>query len=147
MEPVLRAQHLTKIFHHKGQEDFTAVKDISFDLLPGECLGIIGESGSGKSTVANMLTRLTDVTEGTIILQDKDITRLKGTALRETYRKLQMVFQTPGESFDPRRTLGDGIAESMVNAGIKQDEAKNARKSYSCAVGFRRNLQRGIPIR
>lgn len=145
MEPVLRAQHLTKIFHHKGQEDFTAVKDISFDLLPGECLGIIGESGSGKSTVANMLTRLTDVTEGTIILQDKDITRLKGTALRETYRKLQMVFQTPGESFDPRRTLGDGIAESMVNAGIKQDEAKKRTKELLVRCGLPEEFAKRYP--
>ena len=92
MEPILRAEHLTKTFRRKGQEDITAVNDVSFELMPGECLGIIGESGSGKSTVAHLLTRLTEVTEGSICLHDKDITRQKGAALRETYRKIQMVF-------------------------------------------------------
>ena len=66
MEPILRAEHLTKTFRRKGQEDVIAVNDVSFELMPGECLGIIGESGSGKSTVANLLTRLTEVTEGSI---------------------------------------------------------------------------------
>ena len=62
MEPLLMAENLTKVYKRTGQADFTAVDHISFALQPGECLGIIGESGSGKSTVAGMITRLTDAT-------------------------------------------------------------------------------------
>lgn len=122
MDSVLRVEHLTKIFRRKGLPDVVAVKDVSFEMMPGECLGIIGESGSGKSTLAHMITRLTDVTEGSIFLEGIEITHLKGEALRRIYRKIQMVFQTPVESFDPRRTLGSGIAESMINAGMKKEE-------------------------
>ena len=118
MEPILKVENLTKVFRSSGRPDFTAVDHISFELFPGECLGIIGESGSGKSTVANLVTRLTDITEGRVMLDGQDITNLNGRALRDAYRKLQMVFQTPMESFDPRRTLGDGVGESLRNRGM-----------------------------
>ncbi|MEI3088509.1 MAG: dipeptide/oligopeptide/nickel ABC transporter ATP-binding protein [Oscillospiraceae bacterium] len=91
---------------------------MSFDLLPGECLGIIGESGSGKTTAVNLITRLLDATEGKIFLDGEDITLKTGKSLRMIYRKMQMVFQTPTDSFDPRRTLGDGIGESLRNSGM-----------------------------
>ena len=124
MEPVLMVENLTKVYKRTGQPDFTAVDHISFALQPGECLGIIGESGSGKSTVAGMITRLTDATDGKILLDGQDITSLKGKALRDIYRKMQMVFQTPTESFDPRRRLGDGVGESLRNAGLSRTEVR-----------------------
>ena len=68
MEPILSVNQLTKVFTRKGQPEYIAVNHISFDLMPGECLGIIGESGSGKTTVVNMITRLLDVTKGSILL-------------------------------------------------------------------------------
>lgn len=122
MEPILHVQNLTKTFSRTGQSDLTAVHGISFDLLPGECLGIIGESGSGKTTAVNLITRLLDVTDGKIILDGEDITRMTGKPLRMIYRKMQMVFQTPSDSFDPRRTLGDGIGESLRNCGLSKQE-------------------------
>ena len=124
MEPVLKVENLTRVFTRKGQPDFTAVDHVSFGLESGECLGIIGESGSGKSTLASMITRLLDVTEGEIILDGENITRLKGRELRSVYRKMQMVFQKPAESFDPRRTLGDGIGESLRNTGMSRQKTK-----------------------
>ena len=123
MEPILKVEHLTKIFHSKGREDYTAVDDVSFSLLPGEKLAIIGESGSGKTTVVNMITRLLDAKAGTIVLDGQEITEIKGRKLKAVYRKMQMVFQTPIDSFDPRCTLGDGISESLVNHGISKKEA------------------------
>ncbi len=117
MQPILKIDNLTKVFTRKGQPDFTAVNHISFAVEPGQCLGIIGESGSGKSTAVNMITRLIDPTEGQIVLDGQDITRLKGRQLQTAYRKMQMVFQTPTESFDPRHTLGDGVGESLRNFG------------------------------
>lgn len=124
MEPVLQARNLTKVFSRPGRENLTAVNRVSFDLFPGECLGVIGESGSGKTTLANMIARLTDPTEGRIILNGRDITRAKSAELRRVYGELQMVFQTPVESFDPRRTLGDGIGESLRNRGMSVSGAK-----------------------
>ena len=122
--PILRVDNLTKVFTRKGQPDFTAVDHISFEVEPGQCLGIIGESGSGKSTVANLITRLIDPTEGQIVLDGEDITRLKGRQLQTAYRKMQMVFQTPTESFDPRHTLGDGVGESLRNFGHSQSAVR-----------------------
>ena len=123
-QPILKVDNLTKIFTRKGQPDFAAVDHISFDLMPGECLGLIGESGSGKSTTINMITRLLDSTEGRIVLDGEDITRLSGKELRKAYSEMQMVFQTPTDSFDPRCTLGDGIGESLRNNGRSRAETK-----------------------
>ena len=118
----LEAEHLTKVFTQRGKESFKAVDDVSFSLKAGETLGIVGESGSGKSTLAKMITRLTDITEGTLKFQGKDITKLKQSQLKEVYGNVQMVFQNPVGSFDPRRTLGDGIGESLRNRGMKRAE-------------------------
>ena len=124
MEPILSVNQLTKIFTRKGQPEYIAVNHISFDLMPGECLGIIGESGSGKTTVVNMITRLLDVTKGSILLDGEEITNVSGESLRKAYAKMQMVFQTPTDSFDPRRRLVDGIGESLRNAGWSRTDTK-----------------------
>ena len=136
MEPVLKVDNLTKVFTRKGQPDFTAVDHIGFELYPGECLGLIGESGSGKTTVVNMITRLLDSTEGRIVLNGEDITCLSGKGLRKAYSEMQMVFQTPTDSFDPRCTLGDGIGESLRNNGMSRTETKQevARLLTECGL-------------
>lgn len=124
MEPVLEVKNLTKIFKRGGQEELAAVKNVSFCLYPGEILGIVGESGSGKSTAARMITRLIKADSGRILLRQEDITEVRGKRLRQIYQRIQMVFQSPAASFDPRRTLGDGIGESMRNSGISRGEVK-----------------------
>ncbi len=136
MEPILKVENLTRVFTRKGQPDFTAVDHIGFELYPGECLGLIGESGSGKTTVVNMITRLLDATEGSIVLDGEDITQMSGKELRRAYRKMQMVFQTPTDSFDPRCTLGDGIGESLRNLGMSRAETKQevARLLTECGL-------------
>ena len=120
---ILEAQHLKKVFM-SGKKSMTAVDDVSFELRQGECLGIVGESGSGKSTIVKMITHLQSITEGNVILKGKDITNVKGKELREVYKDIQMVFQMPMESFDPRRTLGDGIGESRRNMGLSRKETR-----------------------
>lgn len=136
MEPILQVQNLTKIFAHGRNGNLTAVNDINFELMPGECLGIIGESGSGKTTVANLTARLLNPTEGKIILDGEDITQKNGRALYEVYRKIQMVFQTPTDSFDPRLTLGDGISEGLINHGFSKKAAakETARLLEQCGL-------------
>lgn len=124
MKPVLEIENLTKTFVTEGKSDFTAVDHVSFQLYPGETLGIVGESGSGKSTLARIISRLIDATEGSIFLDGQDVTEIKGKKLRTYYKDIQMVFQSPVTSFDSRRTLGDGIGESLRNQGISKKEAK-----------------------
>ena len=136
MKPILQVENLTKEFENDGRPAYRAVDDVSFTLNAGEKLAIIGESGSGKTTVVNMITRLVDTTKGKIILDGEDITHLTGKKLREVYRKMQMVFQTPVESFDPRCTLGDGITESLINNGFSKKEALEECEKLLKACGL-----------
>lgn len=132
---VLEAEHLKKVFTG-NKNSFTAVDDVSFTLNRGECLGIVGESGSGKSTIARLITRLLDITEGKVVLLGKDITRIRGKELRDVYREIQMVFQMPAESFDPRRTLGDGIGESLRNAGMSRRDTREKVEELLVTCGL-----------
>lgn len=129
MNTLLEAEHLTKVFTQRGKGSFKAVDNVSFSLKERETLGIVGESGSGKSTLAKIITRLTDITDGTLKFQGKDITKLKQRQMKDIYGNIQMVFQNPAGSFDPRRTLGDGIGESLRNRGMKkEDVAKRVKE-------------------
>jgi len=128
MEPILEVRGLTRTFSQSGRPDVTAVDHVSFQLMPGEVLGPVGESGSGKSTIARLITRLLDATEGQILIDGNDVTHIRGRKLREVYGRLQMVFQTPTGSFDPRRTLGDGIGESLRNKGTAKAEIRRRVK-------------------
>ena len=107
MQNILEAKDLKKVFYKNGVP-FEAVDGVSSHIGKGECLGLAGESGCGKSTIAKIITRLIMPEEGSV--------RLDG--------KVQMVFQTPQDSFDPRRTLGDGIMEGMRNQGMGKKQAK-----------------------
>ena len=133
MNTLLEAEHLTKVFAQRGKEPFKAVDDVSFSLQAGETLGIVGESGSGKSTLAKMITRLTD------------ITKLKQSQLRDVYGNIQMVFQNPAGSFDPRRTLGDGIGESLRNRGMKKADIAIRVKELLEQCGLEEELAKRYP--
>lgn len=143
MEPILKVEALTKTF--SGQREIAAVNGISFELVPGECLAIIGESGSGKTTAVNMISRLIDVTAGSIFLEGQEITHRKGKQLREVYRQMQMVFQTPTDSFDPRRTLGDGIGESLRNTGVSRKETRERVETLLEKCGLPREFADRYP--
>ena len=108
----------------QGKMVIPVLKHIDFQMEQGEYVAIMGESGSGKSTIAQMITHLEAATEGRIFLKEQDITHARGKALRDIYQDVQMVFQMPMESFDPRCTLGDGIGESLRNMGISRDETR-----------------------
>ena len=145
MEPLLQISHLTKIFSDGKEDEYKAVDDVSFELFPGEKLAIIGESGSGKTTVVNMITRLLDSTDGKILLDGEDITHYKRNKMKNIYRKMQMVFQTPTESFDPRCRLGDAVAESLRNAGMPKKEAMEIVKELFKQCGLPENFMKRYP--
>lgn len=123
MTNILEIKDLKKIFY-KGTVLFTAVDQISFQMKAGECLGLVGESGCGKSTTAKMITHLLEPEGGTILLNGEEVQKLKGRRLKAFYQNVQMIFQIPQDSFDPRRTLGDGIMESMINSGMQKIKAR-----------------------
>ena len=143
-ETILKAEHLKKVFT-SGMKSFTAVDDVSFELKRGQCLGIVGESGSGKSTIAKMITHLLDITDGKVMLEGKDITNVRGKELRKTYRDIQMVFQMPMESFDPRHTLGDGIGESLRNIGVSRSETRKKTEELLVKCGLTPEFARRYP--
>ena len=123
MIPILSVRGLTKVFGIPKREPITAVSNVTFDLAAGTALGVVGDSGCGKSTLVRLIMRLMPSTAGTILLKGHDITHLNERALREVYRTMQMVFQQPAASFDPRRTLGDGIGEPLRNQGRTRHQA------------------------
>ncbi|MEU8463675.1 dipeptide ABC transporter ATP-binding protein [Streptomyces sp. NPDC029003] len=117
-EPILEVRDLVKhypltqgILIRKQIGAVKAVDGVSFDLAQGETLGIVGESGCGKSTVAKMLVNLERPTAGSISYKGQDITKLSGRALKAVRRNIQMVFQDPYTSLNPRMTVGDIIGE------------------------------------
>ena len=145
MDCILKVKHLTKTFISQGRENYTAVDDVNFSMDYGEKLAIIGESGSGKTTIVNMITRLLDVTSGTVYMDGEEITNLSGKALKPVYQKMQMVFQTPTESFDPRQTLGSGVAESLINHGMRRKEAMKEAENLLELCGLKKEFSKRYP--
>lgn len=112
---LLKVDKLTKKFRKNG-EIFAAVDQVSFTVEEGECLGIVGESGCGKSTTANIIARLLREDSGEIIFQGKTIKR--GIILRPIGKELQMIFQNPQDSFDPRDTALEGVMQGAASYGL-----------------------------
>lgn len=145
MKPLLEVEEIYKTFLINGKEKFTAVDGVSFKLYPGEILGIVGQSGSGKSTVAKAVARLIDVDSGSIKIEGEDITRAKNRQLKSFYRRLQMVFQSPAGSFNPRCTLGSGISESLINSGLSRTEALAKAEELLVQCGLPAKFSRRYP--
>jgi oligopeptide transport system ATP-binding protein len=115
-----------------------AVDGISFDIIEGETLGIVGETGCGKSTTARLLVRLLDRTSGEVRFEGEDIGAHKGEALKALHRKVQMIFQDPYSSLNPRLKIRDIIGEPLKNYGVAQGRALNDRvEMLASKVGLR----------
>ncbi len=122
-EHLLEVENLSKHFAVKGgllkpKGSIKAVNGVSFTLKRGETLGIVGESGCGKSTTGRLLMRLLEPTTGTIKFEDKDLTTLSKSELRKTRRDIQMVFQDPFASLNPRHTVEKILEEPLIVHGI-----------------------------
>ena len=105
-----------------------AVDGVSFDVVQGETLGIVGETGCGKSTTARLLCRLMDPTAGTITFEGGDIHGLKGDGLKALHRNMQMVFQDPYSSLNPRKTVGSIIADPFVIHGLHSGHGERKKR-------------------
>ncbi|KZL91814.1 ABC transporter ATP-binding protein [Clostridium magnum] len=145
-EPVLKVRNLTKKFNLQDGKKLTAVNNVSFELYPGECLGIVGESGCGKSTIAKVLTQLESVTSGNITYNNRDITHLKGEEVRQNRRKIQMIFQDAAESFNPRMKIGHIVSEPLLNFKLmNKGEAESEAKKLLAMVGLTEDFMGRYP--
>jgi oligopeptide/dipeptide ABC transporter ATP-binding protein len=126
-EPLLRVVNVAKHFSAGGHGSVKAVDGVSFDIMPGETVGLVGESGCGKSTLGRVISQLIPATAGQVILDGVELTKLRGEKLRQQRKELQMIFQDPYASLDPRMTVGDIIAEPLVNFNMIRGKAKDAR--------------------
>ena len=116
MAELIRCEKLKKFFSTpKGM--LHAVDGVSFNLFEGETLGVVGESGCGKSTLGRVVIHLSDSTGGNIYYKDRDITRVDKKQLRELRKDMQMIFQDPYSSVNPRMTVSQTIAEPLIIAG------------------------------
>lgn len=124
---VLSTQSLSKIYGEKSffrkTREVNAVQDVNIEIRKGETLGIVGESGSGKSTVARCIVRLINPTSGEIYIDDDEIAELPESSLRPHRRRVQIIFQDPYRSLNPRRTVGQSIVEGPMNYGLDKDSA------------------------
>jgi peptide/nickel transport system ATP-binding protein len=110
--PLLKVRDLVVNFGH-GPHAVSAVAGISFDIFEGETLGLVGESGCGKSSTGKALMRIIEPSSGTIELEGTDVTSLKGRVLRKARTRMQMIFQDPISSLNPRRRVKDIVAEPL----------------------------------
>ncbi len=137
LEPLVEVEHLTKHFPAKqgvfagGRLKVHAVEDVSLAVYKGETLGIVGESGCGKSTTARLMLRLLAPTAGTVRFEGRDITRLSQRRLRPLRREMRMVFQDPYASLNPRKTVGQIIAEPFVIHHTRNDVKLRVRELIS----------------
>ena len=118
---LLKAEHLKKYFK-SPHGTVKAVDDVSLEIYEGETLALVGESGCGKSTLGRVILNLITPTSGTVTFDGTDITALYGKALRNMRAQMQLVFQDPFSSLDPRFTVGQIIAEPLQNMGLSKQE-------------------------
>ncbi len=130
-ELVLETKHLTKKFPASNNRTLTACEDISLQFYKGETLGIVGESGCGKSTFMKMIVQLEQPTEGEVLFHGEDLTKLKGEKLRQNRQHIQMVFQDPSAAFNPKMKIRDIICEPLLNfKKIKKSEKDAVARKY-----------------
>ena len=128
---LIEIRNLTKVFPHaespfgrKSRGEVRAVDDVSFDIQAGETLGLVGESGCGKSTLGRLILRLIEPTSGSVRLEGRDLLSASRGEMRRLRRDLQIIFQDPFASLDPRFRVGDIIAEPLIIHGVSGGDSQ-----------------------
>ena len=142
--PLLSIRSLTKIYPHRQDAfatsrggELRAVDNVSFEIEPGETLGLVGESGSGKSTLGRLILRLIEPTSGTITYEGRDLLAMHGSELRHVRRELQIIFQDPFGSLDPRFRVLDVVTEPLViHENLSVEERRRRAAELMRAVGL-----------
>ncbi|HCQ49920.1 MAG TPA: microcin ABC transporter ATP-binding protein [Achromobacter sp.] len=151
-QPVLHVKGLgrtyagkSSMFSRRAAQHVVAATDVNLTLRKGEILGIVGESGSGKSTVARCIVRLIEPTAGHMMMGGEDLSTLSGSALRPVRRRIQIVFQDPYRSLNPRRTVGESIIEGLLNFGMPRDQALKRAGETLTVVGLSPDAMQRYP--
>ena len=143
---IVRVEDVVKHYPAAGGAVVQAVAGVSLSIRRGETLGLVGESGCGKSTLARLITALQPVTSGRIVFNGKDLSKLRGRRLRRVRRDMQIIFQDPFASLDPRMTVGDIIAEPMDNFGLARGKERHVRvQELLRLVGLNPNFTNRYP--
>lgn len=149
VEPLLDAKNICKTYVTGSwpgkRRRVDAVRDVSLKVRPCETVGIVGESGSGKSTVARCIARLIDPTSGDIYSNGRSVAQLKGRALSPYRRDVQVIFQDPYRSLNPRQTVGDSIIEGPINFGVRREEAWKQAEELMHLVRLKPDALRRYP--
>lgn len=127
---ILETKHVTKRFLEEDGRELVACNDVNLKFYKGKTLGLVGESGCGKTSFMKMLVWMTRPTEGEIIFKGKDISKIKGKELHDMRQHIQMVFQDPATSFNPKMKIKDIVCEPLLNYGKikKSDVEKEAKR-------------------
>ncbi len=140
--PLLSIRSVTKIYPHRQHAfgpggELRAVDDVSLDIEAGETLGLVGESGSGKSTLGRLILRLIEPTSGTITYEGRDLLAMRGSELRHARRELQIIFQDPVGSLDPRFRVIDVVTEPLIiHEKLSAEERRRRAAELMRAVGL-----------
>ncbi|WP_291696512.1 ABC transporter ATP-binding protein [Bradyrhizobium sp.] len=133
---LLKVENLV-VEYGAGSKTVHAVSDVSLEVARGETLGLVGESGCGKSTLGRAILQLRRATSGRVLFDGEELTAMKGEALRRMRRRAQLIFQDPIASLNPRRRIGDIVAEPLVISGVKDAREREAQVSeVLSAVGL-----------
>ncbi len=145
-ENILEVKHLKKYFK-TARGTLHAVDDVSFTIEKGKTLGIVGESGCGKSTTGRAILRLLEPTDGQVIFNGQDITALSSSKMRQMRRDMQIIFQDPFSSLDPKKTVSQTIAEPIIeNKILKDKKAIDSRvRELMATVGLAERLVNAYP--
>lgn len=144
MSTILEIKHLKKYFETKAGL-LHAVDDVSFSVEKGETLGVVGESGCGKSTLGRTIQHLLDATDGTIIFKGRDVTHLSKRETRDFMKEVQMIFQDPYSSLNPRMTVKQIIMEPLLIDGMKKKEAEAKAREMMETVGLDARFENAYP--
>lgn len=131
-KPILRVENVSKSFFIStswfSKKEFKAVTNVSFSVYEGETLGLVGESGCGKSTLGNLILKLTSIDKGKIYYKDNDISNLHGEDLKDFRKEIQLIFQDPFASLNPKISIGNAIMETMVAHNIYTNTSERKLK-------------------
>ena len=144
--PIIETKHLTKYFK-TSRGLLHAVEDVNLTIEQGKTIGVVGESGCGKTTLGRVITMLEPATSGEVLLEGKDILGLKGQKKNQIYHDIQMVFQDPYSSLNPRLTVGDIIKDPIQTMGQKMSkkELDEKVKGLMATVGLRERYYNQYP--
>ena len=146
MVPVIEVENLKKYFT-TPRGLLHAVDDVTFTIEKGKTLGVVGESGCGKSTLGRTIIHLHESTSGKVLLEEKPVTNLKGKDLKEAREQMQIIFQDPYSSLDPRKTADQTIREPLaVSKRYSRSEIEAKTQELMDLVGIDERLRKPIPM-